>query len=83
MCKTVYQFDEFVKEEFPKKPTISNSENPEARKGYKLQDYSFLGCKIHLSMSDERIITVAVVTSGEKGSGSYLAELMEKRKVRL
>lgn len=31
-------------------------------------------------MSDERIITAAVVTTGEKSDGKYLQELVEKSK---
>ncbi|MGJ9460714.1 IS1182 family transposase [Oceanobacillus sp. CF4.6] len=56
----------------------SYSEDPEARKGHKSRDYSFHGYKTHLAMSDERIITGAVITSGEKGDGQYLEELVGK-----
>ena len=31
-------------------------------------------------MSDERIITAAIVTTGEKSDGKYLQELIEKSK---
>ncbi|RYG71034.1 IS1182 family transposase [Lentibacillus cibarius] len=51
--------------------------DPDARKGYKAADYSFLGYKTHIAMSDERIITAAVVTSGEKSDTNYLSELIE------
>ncbi|AST89972.1 IS1182 family transposase [Sutcliffiella cohnii] len=51
--------------------------DPDARKGYKASDYSFLGYKTHIAMSDERIITAAVVTSGEKSDTKYLKELVE------
>ncbi|MGM8364442.1 IS1182 family transposase [Virgibacillus sp. W0181] len=51
--------------------------DPDARKGYKATDYSFLGYKTHIAMSDERIITAAVVTSGEKSDTKYLKELVE------
>lgn len=51
--------------------------DPDARKGYKSADYSFLGYKTHIAMSDERIITAAVVTSGEKSDTKYLKELVE------
>ncbi len=51
--------------------------DPDARKGYKSADYSFLGYKTHIAMSDERIITAAVVTSGEKSDTNYLKELVE------
>ncbi|MFC7063817.1 transposase, partial [Halobacillus seohaensis] len=54
--------------------------DPDARKGYKSADYSFLGYKTHMAMSDERIITAAVVTSGEKSDTKYLKELVEASK---
>src|SRR5699024_10345737 len=53
--------------------------DPDARKGYKATDYSFLGYKTHIAISDERIITSAVVTSGEKSDTKYLKELVETR----
>jgi len=58
----------------------SYSEDPDARTGYKSEDHSFHGYKTHLALSDERIITAAVVTSGDKGDGQYLKELVEKSK---
>ncbi|RKQ11087.1 IS1182 family transposase, partial [Oceanobacillus bengalensis] len=123
--KTIYQYDESMKEKFPTKPKtdeaedelfycktllktieeqpaltkipaveermnvlkeiiddyheqLSYSEDPDARTGHKSADYSFHGYKTHMAMSDERIITAAVVTSGEKGDGQYLEELVEK-----
>lgn len=123
--KTIYQFDQSMKEKFPKKPTTNEaedelsycktllktieeqselaaipainermnvleeviddfheqqtySEDPDARTGYKSEDYSFHGYKTHMAMSDERIITAAVITSGEKGDGQYLKELVNK-----
>lgn len=51
--------------------------DPDARKGYKAADYSFLGYKTHIGMADERIITAAVITSGEKSDTKYLKELVE------
>ena len=44
----------------------------------KSKDASFFGYKTHIAMSDERIITAATVTSGEKGDGSQLQELVEQ-----
>lgn len=35
------------------------------------------GYKTHLAMTEERIITAAVVTSGEKGDGPELPKLLE------
>ncbi|MEI5985313.1 transposase, partial [Sphingobacterium sp. PU5-4] len=45
------------------------SKDDEARLGYKSVDSSFFGYKTHLAMTEERIITAAVVTTGEKGDG--------------
>src|SRR5699024_7840505 len=41
--------------------------------------YSFVfRYKTHLAISDERIITAAVITTGEKNDGKYLQELITK-----
>lgn len=53
------------------------SEDPDARIGHKSEDSSFFGYKTHLAMSEERIITAAVITSGEKGDGPRLPDLVE------
>lgn len=50
----------------------------DARVGHKSKDSSFFGYKTHIAMSDERIITATTVTSGEKGDGSQLPELVEQ-----
>lgn len=54
------------------------SKDQDARIGYKSKEESFLGYKTHIAMSKERIITAAVVTSGEKGDGSVLPILIEE-----
>ncbi|MFC0026651.1 transposase, partial [Neobacillus cucumis] len=56
------------------------STDTDARVGHKTADSSFFGYKTHIAMSDERIITAAVVTTGEKSDGKYLQELIEKSK---
>jgi transposase len=53
------------------------SKDAEAKTGHKSADSSFFGYKTHLAMSEERIITAAVVTSGEKGDGPELPKLLE------
>lgn len=53
------------------------SKDPDARIGHKTEDSSFFGFKTHIAMTEERIITAAVVTSGEKGDGPELTELLE------
>lgn len=53
------------------------SKDDEARLGHKSIDSSFFGYKTHLAMTEERIITAAVVTTGEKGDGPELPKLLE------
>lgn len=54
------------------------STDPDARVGHKTADSSFFGFKTHVAMNDERIITAAIVTTGEKSDGKYLQELIGK-----
>lgn len=54
------------------------SKDADARLGHKSEDDSFFGYKTHIAISDERIITAATVTSGEKGDGPQLPELVEQ-----
>ena len=56
----------------------TTSVDTDARTGHKSEDSSFFGYKTHIAMSDERIITAATVTSGEKADGKYLGELVEQ-----
>ena len=53
------------------------SKDEDAKTGYKSAESSFFGYKTHLAMTEERIITAAVVTSGEKGDGPELLKLLE------
>jgi hypothetical protein len=53
------------------------SKDTDARTGHKTADSSFFGYKTHLAITEERIITAAVVTSGEKGDGPELVKLLE------
>jgi hypothetical protein len=53
------------------------SKDRDARTGHKSSDSKFFGYKTHLAMTEERIITAAVVTSGEKGDGPELPRLLE------
>lgn len=53
------------------------SKDTDAKTGHKSADSSFFGYKTHLAMTQERIITAAVVTSGEKGDGPELPMLLE------
>jgi len=54
------------------------SKDHDAKVGHKTADSSFFGYKTHLAMSEERIITAAVITSGEKNDGKQLQSLIEK-----
>ena len=56
----------------------ATSKDKDARIGHKSVESSFFGYKTHIAMSDERIITAATVTSGEKGDGPQLQELIEQ-----
>lgn len=53
------------------------SKDRDAKIGHKSSDSSFFGYKTHLAMTEERIITAAIVTSGEKADGPELCELLE------
>jgi transposase len=54
------------------------SEDEDAKVGHKSADTSFFGYKTHLAMSEERIITAATITTGEKNDGKQLQSLIEK-----
>lgn len=56
------------------------SQDQDARIGHKSADSSFFGYKTHLAMTEERIITAAIVTTGEKNDGKQLQTLIEKSK---
>jgi len=53
------------------------SKDADAKTGHKSADSSFFGYKTHIAMTEERIITAAVVTSGEKGDGPELPKLLK------
>jgi hypothetical protein len=57
---------------------LQTSPDEDARVGHKTADTEFFGFKTHLAMSEERIITAAVVTSGEKHDGKQLEALVKK-----
>lgn len=54
------------------------SADEDARTGHKSEKSAFFGYKTHLAMSDDRIITAATITSGEKNDGKELKTLVEK-----
>lgn len=57
---------------------LQTSGDADAKTGHKTADTSFFGYKTHIAMSEERIITAATVTSGEKTDGKELPELVRK-----
>ena len=57
---------------------LQSSEDKDAKVGHKTADSSFFGYKTHLAMSEERIITAATVTTGEKNDGKQLETLIKK-----
>jgi len=54
------------------------SEDSDAKIGHKTADTSFFGYKTHIAMTEERIITAATITTGEKNDGKQLTTLIEK-----
>lgn len=54
------------------------SNDPDARIGHKSQDHAFFGYKTHTSIASNRILTGAIVTTGEKSDGHYLGDLVAK-----
>lgn len=53
------------------------SKDTDAKTGHKSAESSFFGYKTHIAMTEERIITAAIVTSGEKGDGPELPKLLQ------
>ena len=54
------------------------SSDSDAMVGHKTADTFFFGYKTHIAMTEERIITEATVTTGEKNDGKELKTLLEK-----
>lgn len=57
---------------------LETSKDNDARIGHKTADTSFFGYKTHIAMTEERIITAATITSGEKTDGKELPTLVRK-----
>jgi len=57
---------------------LQTSKDKDAKIGHKTADTSFFGYKTHIAMTEERIITAAVITSGEKVDGKELDKLVQK-----
>lgn len=57
---------------------IQASADADVRIGHKSADSSFFGYKTHIAMTEERIITAATITTGEKNDGKELETLITK-----
>ncbi len=55
-----------------------SSVDPDARTGHKSEDDEFFGYKTHMAINQERLVTAAVVTSGEASDGDYMQELIDR-----
>ena len=59
------------------------SADSDARTGHKTADSEFFGYKGHLAVTPERLVVAATMTSGEKGDGPELPELIRKTKANI
>lgn len=57
---------------------LETSKDGDAKTGHKTADTSFFGYQTHMAMTEERIITAATITSGEKTDGKELPALVRK-----
>lgn len=57
---------------------LEYSRDNDAKIGHKTADTEFFGYKTHMMMSEERIITSATVTTGERHDGKELQNLIKK-----
>lgn len=57
---------------------MDTSKDGDAKTGHKTADTSFFGYKTHIAMTEERIITAATITSGEKTDGKELVSPVQK-----
>ena len=57
---------------------FESSADPDARTGHKSEDDEFFGYKTHIAINQERLVTAAVVTTGEVSDGDYMQELIDK-----
>lgn len=57
---------------------LQSAKDRDAKVGHKTADSSFFGYKTHIAMSEERVITAATITTGEKNDGKQLHTLIEK-----
>ena len=60
---------------------LEYSKDQDAKVGHKTADTSFFGYKTHIAMTPERIMTAAIITTGEKHDGKELVNLIEKSEI--
>src|SRR5690554_4657397 len=75
ITEKVNYLEEIVNDDIENKMSLNDEE---ARIGHKTLNTSFFGYKTHIAMSPERIITAAVVSTGEKADNAYTQELIEQ-----
>jgi hypothetical protein len=56
---------------------LQSSKDHDAKVGHKTTDSSFFGYNTHIAMCEERIITAATITTGEKSDGKQLQTLIK------
>jgi hypothetical protein len=56
---------------------LQSSKDHHAKVGHKTADSSFFGYKTHIAMCEERIITAATITTGEKSDGKQIQTLIK------
>lgn len=59
---------------------LQSLNDEDAMIGHKTADSSFFGYKTHIAMTEERIVTAATITTGEKNDGKELETLYNKSK---
>src|SRR5690554_1123069 len=75
VSEKINYLEEIVNDDIENKISLNDEE---ARIGHKTADTSFFGYKTHIAMSPERIITTAVVSTGDKADNTYTQELIEQ-----
>lgn len=75
ITEKINYLEEIVNDDIENKISLDDCE---ARFGHKTADTSFFGYKTHLAISPERIITAAVVSTGDKSDSKFTKELIEQ-----
>lgn len=70
--------EEIVEDDIENKICLADEE---ARIGHKTVDTFFFGYKTHIAMSPERIITAAIVTTGDKSDSDFTQGLIEQSNI--